>query len=82
MWSRWGRTIAINAALCDKLGAGAFPTPAQLLSAGASGLQACGLGYRAKTLLRLAEQVCIVIQDTLICKHNTALERQCTRSSS
>ena len=47
----------MNAALCEQVGAGAFPSPSQILSAGASSLQACGLGYRVKTLLRVAEQV-------------------------
>ena len=54
---RWGRTLAMNSALCTQVGSGAFPSPAQVLRAGASTLQACGLGYRTKTLLRLAEQV-------------------------
>ena len=48
----------MNKALCAQVGRGAFPSPAMLLQAGADKLQSeCGLGYRAKTLLRLAEQV-------------------------
>lgn len=48
----------MNRALCAKIGNGAFPSPAMLTQAGTQRLQAeCGLGYRAKTLVRLAEQV-------------------------
>ena len=48
----------MNAALCREVGAGAFPTPAQVAACGAEQLQKrCGLGYRARTLCKLAEQV-------------------------
>ena len=48
----------MNKALCAKTGHGAFPSPAMLLHAGVQKLQSeCGLGYRAKTLVCLAEQV-------------------------
>ena len=71
----------MNAVLCERLGGGAFPIPAgvvscssqagklafvvfditrctaEVLAAGLTGLQACGVGYRAKTLLKLAQQV-------------------------
>ena len=48
----------MNAALCREVGAGAFPTPAQVATCGAEQLQKrCGLGYRARTLCKLAEQV-------------------------
>ena len=61
----WSRTLAMNKALCAKVGSGAFPSAAMLLQAGADKLQSeCGVGYRAKTLLRLAEQVnclCIIL---------------------
>lgn len=55
---RWGRTLKMNAALCHHVGSGAFPTPEQIAAFGAARLQAsCGLGYRARSLHRLAEQV-------------------------
>lgn len=48
----------MNAALCREVGAGAFPTPAQVAACGAEQLQKrCGLGYRARTVCKLAEQV-------------------------
>ncbi len=57
---RWGRTISMNAALCKEIGSGAFPTPRQVLEAGPEALQSkCGVGYRAKTICGLAQQVSI-----------------------
>lgn len=59
-WSfdRWNRTLTMNKALCSKTGHGAFPSPTMLIQAGTAKLQSeCGLGYRAKTLIQLAEQV-------------------------
>ena len=48
----------MNAALCKEIGAGAFPTPGQVLAAGPEALQSkCGVGYRAKTICGLAQQV-------------------------
>ncbi len=48
----------MNSALCREVGAGAFPTPAQVAACGAEQLQKrCGLGYRARTVCKLAEQV-------------------------
>ena len=48
----------MNAALCDEVGNGAFPTPQQVLDAGPEALQSkCGVGYRAKTICALAQQV-------------------------
>ena len=58
---RWNRTLAMNKALCASIGDGAFPSPAMLVQAGAGRLQTeCGVGYRAKSLLRLAEQVTLL----------------------
>lgn len=59
-WSfdRWSRTLTMNKALCSKTGNGAFPSPTMLIQVGTAKLQSeCGLGYRAKTLIQLAEQV-------------------------
>jgi 3-methyladenine DNA glycosylase/8-oxoguanine DNA glycosylase len=54
----WGRTLGMNAALCGELGGGAFPTPAQVIAAGPEALQSkCGVGYRARTICALAQQV-------------------------
>ena len=48
----------MNAALCTEIGGGAFPTPQQVLKAGVDVLQSrCGVGYRAKTICSLAQQV-------------------------
>ncbi|KAK9803539.1 hypothetical protein WJX73_005893 [Symbiochloris irregularis] len=53
----WTRTISMNAALCKQVGKGAFPSPLEIIAAGEAGLAACGVGYRAKTILKLAQQV-------------------------
>ena len=67
----------MNKALCASIGDGAFPSPAMLIQAGAGRLQSeCGVGYRAKTLLRLAEQVTTLILSRthhLLSLHPTAL---------
>ena len=48
----------MNAALCLEVGAGAFPSPQQVLDVGPEALQSrCGVGYRAKTICGLAQQV-------------------------
>ena len=48
----------MNRALCSNIGHGAFPSPENLVEAGLNRLQTeCGLGYRAKSLLQLAQQV-------------------------
>lgn len=48
----------MNAALCLEIGGGAFPTPAQVTAAGVEALQSrCGVGYRAKSIHSLAQQV-------------------------
>lgn len=64
---RWGRTLAMNKALCSKIGSGAFPSPKDVVEAGLIRLQTeCGLGYRAKSLLQLGQQVCL--QCCTVCK--------------
>lgn len=61
---RWSRTLAMNQALCAAVGGGSFPSPAMLVHAGVQRLQSqCGLGYRAKTLLKLAVQVPLFLAD-------------------
>lgn len=63
---RWSRTLGMNQALCATVGQGAFPSPAMLIQAGVQRLQShCGLGYRAKTVIRLAEQVSIFLADVV-----------------
>ena len=48
----------MNAALCEKFGEGAFPTAATLASLDVRALQKeAGVGYRAKSIKRLAQQV-------------------------
>lgn len=48
----------MNAALCKEVGGGAFPTPAQVIECGPEALRdRCGVGYRAKTICGLAQQV-------------------------
>ena len=56
----------MNKALCATVGQGAFPSPAMLIQAGVHRLQSqCGLGYRAKTVMRLAEQVLLFLADSV-----------------
>ena len=48
----------MNAALCEKVGGGAFPTAAQIAALDSAELQAeCGLGYRSRSIAKLALQV-------------------------
>ena len=48
----------MNAALVKHVGKGGFPTAAETAAYGAEQLQAdCGLGYRARTVFKLAQQV-------------------------
>ena len=59
----------MNAALCKEVGNGAFPTPQQVLDAGPEALQMkCGVGYRAKTICSLAQQVS---SRSMPCLHKT-----------
>ena len=56
---RWGRTVAMNEALCEKFGGGAFPSAASLARLDVNALQKeAGVGYRAKSIKKLAQQVC------------------------
>ena len=49
----WAGTVRMAERLVARVGDGAFPTPGQVLAAGAGALQAaCGLGYRAAPLVR------------------------------
>lgn len=48
----------MNEALCQKFGAGAFPTAADLAQIEVQTLQEeSGVGYRAKSIIKLAQQV-------------------------
>lgn len=78
--ARWSRTLTMNKALCAKIGNGAFPSPAMLIQAGVGKLQTeCGLGYRAKTLVRLAEQVLPFTLTPICCScHPLALTLHCS----
>ena len=50
--------MSMNQALCQKLGAGAFPRASDVAKADPRGLQVdAGLGYRAKSIVQLAQQV-------------------------
>jgi len=52
----WAGTVRMAERLVGRVGGGAFPTPGQVLAAGADALQAeCGLGYRAAPLVRATE---------------------------
>ena len=56
--ARWGRTVSMNQALCRTLGAGAFPQASDVAAADPKSLQLeAGLGYRAKSIVQLAQQV-------------------------
>ncbi|MEO1496817.1 MAG: endonuclease III domain-containing protein [Planctomycetota bacterium] len=53
----WPSTVRMNRLLVDRLGDGAFPTPAQLARLTPSRLKArCGVGYRAKRIVGLARR--------------------------
>lgn len=48
----------MNQAFCQSIGSGAFPTPADVVTANLKKLQdEAGLGYRAKPILMLAQKV-------------------------
>lgn len=51
----WTRTVSMAKLLCEKLGSGAFPTPAQVAAVAVPEL--CGLGYRAAHIHKLATQI-------------------------
>ena len=54
----WTNTVRMNKFLCDKVGRGAFPTPAQLAKVTPARLKAdCKVGYRAERIIRLARDV-------------------------
>jgi 3-methyladenine DNA glycosylase/8-oxoguanine DNA glycosylase len=54
----WTRTVSMAKLLCEKLGSGAFPTPAQVAAVAVTELQQlCGLGYRAAHIHKLATQI-------------------------
>lgn len=77
----------MNKALCAKIGNGAFPSAAMLIRAGIQQLQSeCGLGYRAKTLVRLAEQVLptavvLSLNAEATCFHKAAYDGEHTLTS-
>lgn len=53
----WPSTVRMNRLLVQRVGDGAFPTPAQLARLTPSRLkQRCGVGYRAKRIIGLARQ--------------------------
>ncbi len=60
----------MNQALCQKLGAGAFPQASEVATADPKALQLeAGLGYRAKSIVQLAQQVsCVKDQWEISCK--------------
>ena len=52
----WAGTVRMVERLVVQVGGGAFPTPGQVLAAGAARLQAeCGMGYRAAPLVAATE---------------------------
>ena len=54
----WTNTVRMNRFLCDNIGKGAFPTPAQLSAVTPARLKAeCKVGYRAERIIRLARDV-------------------------
>jgi len=54
----WTRTITMNDALCNEIGAGAFPSALELAKVSPKRLRArCGVGYRAERIVRLAKAV-------------------------
>jgi 3-methyladenine DNA glycosylase/8-oxoguanine DNA glycosylase len=54
----WSNTVRMNERLCEKVGRGVFPTPAQLAAVTPAGLKAgCKVGYRADRIIRLARDV-------------------------
>lgn len=54
----WTSTMRMNRLLCEHVGRGAFPTPAQLARLRPSWVkQRCKVGYRAERIVRLARDV-------------------------
>lgn len=54
----WPNTVRMNALLCEHIGGGGFPTPAQLATVTPAKLKrACKVGYRAERIIRLARDV-------------------------
>ncbi len=54
----WPGTVRMNELLCRRVGEGAFPSPKQILAFSEDRLQArCRLGYRAKRIYRLAQNI-------------------------
>jgi N-glycosylase/DNA lyase len=52
----WAGSVRMAERLVTRVGGGAFPTPGQVLAAGADALKAeCGLGYRAAALARATQ---------------------------
>ncbi len=54
----WRNTITMNRRMCELVGDGGFPTPAQLADFGEARLkEQCRVGYRAQRIVRLARHV-------------------------
>jgi len=54
----WPNTVRMNALLCEEIGGGAFPTPAQLSRRKPATLKLrCRVGYRAEWIVRFARQI-------------------------
>ncbi|MEM1099875.1 MAG: endonuclease III domain-containing protein [Planctomycetota bacterium] len=54
----WRNTITMNRRMCELVGDGGFPTPAQLADFGETRLkEQCRVGYRAERIVRLAKNV-------------------------
>ncbi len=54
----WTNTVRMNALLCEHVGGGAFPTPAQVARWRADRLKLrCRVGYRAPWILQLARRI-------------------------
>ncbi len=54
----WPNTMRMNALLCERVGGGAFPRPAQLAAMTPSVMKRkCKVGYRAERIIKLARDV-------------------------
>lgn len=54
----WPNTMRMNGLLCEHIGKGAFPTPAQLAAVKPEALKArCKVGYRAERIVRFARSI-------------------------
>jgi len=54
----WRSTMAMNRLMCQHVGSGGFPTPAEIADYGSARLKAnCQVGYRAERIVRLARGV-------------------------